>query len=41
MIIGVDAGCLGVSDTRLKTGVYNAVLEILRHLAKLDQKNKC
>lgn len=40
MIIGVDAGGLGVSDKRLQTGVYVSVLELLKHLSKLDSTNK-
>ncbi len=39
MIIGVDAGCLGVSDERLKVGVYRFALELLSALFKLDRQN--
>lgn len=40
MIIGVDAGCLGVSDKRLKTGVYRFSLGLLKRLTFFDRKNK-
>lgn len=39
MRIGIDAGCLGVVDIRLKTGVYSAVSQIIYHLSKIDKKN--
>lgn len=39
MIIGVDAGCLGVSDDRLKVGVYRVVLHTLQELGKQDKNN--
>lgn len=40
MIIGVDAGCIGVSDDRLKVGVYNFALNLLENLSKYDRENK-
>lgn len=39
MRIGVDAGCLGISDNRLKTGVYNLSHNVLRELIGLDKTN--
>lgn len=39
MIIGVDAGCLGVADERLKVGVYQLGFNLLKNLSKLDKKN--
>lgn len=39
MIIGVDAGCLGIKDERLKVGVYQVVLNLLSQLGKIDKKN--
>jgi len=40
MIIGIDAGCLGVTDERLKVGVYQVAVNFLRELGKKDTKNK-
>ena len=40
MKIGVDAGALGVSDERLKVGVYRVIVNLLRELSVLDEKNK-
>lgn len=40
MIIGVDAGCFGVSDIRLKTGVYHFGFNLLKQLSSIDKKNK-
>lgn len=40
MIIGVDAGCLGVRDERLKTGVYQVACKLLKALAKIDKDNE-
>lgn len=40
MIIGVDAGCLGVTDERLKVGVYQVAKNLLKNLEKIDKKNK-
>lgn len=40
MKIGVDAGCLGVKDNRLKVGVYTVVANLLIELSKLDKKNQ-
>ncbi len=37
--IGVDAGCLGVEDERLKAGVYQVALNLLKELGKLDKEN--
>ncbi|MDO8658655.1 MAG: glycosyltransferase family 1 protein [Candidatus Levybacteria bacterium] len=39
MKIGVDGGCLGVSDKRLKVGVYRVVVNLLEQLGKIDKKN--
>lgn len=39
MIIGVDAGCLGITDERLKVGVYQVTKHLLIELNKLDKKN--
>lgn len=39
MIIGVDAGCLGVSDDRLRVGVYRVVYHILQELGAQDTTN--
>jgi len=40
MIIGIDAGCLGIRDKRLEVGVYNVVKNLLIQLSSLDKKNK-
>jgi glycosyltransferase involved in cell wall biosynthesis len=40
MNIGIDAGCLGVRDKRLKVGVYNLAKNLLIELGKLDHENK-
>lgn len=40
MTIGVDAGCLSVSDERLKVGVYQLGFNLLSNLSKLDRVNK-
>lgn len=40
MIIGIDAGCLSVSDQRLKVGVYQMAYSLLLALFQLDQKNE-
>lgn len=40
MIIGVDAGVLGVSDDRLKVGVYHFVLNLLKALSVTDKDNQ-
>lgn len=39
MKIGVDAGCLGIVDKRLKVGVYQMAVGLLRSLAKIDKQN--
>src|SRR5260221_5538271 len=39
VVIGVDAGCLGVDDDILKAGVYYVAYNLLKQLAKLDKKN--
>lgn len=39
MKIAIDAGCLGVSDERLKVGVYVVVSNLLKELGKIDRKN--
>lgn len=40
MIIGVDAGCLGIKDKRLQVGVYQVAYNLLKGLAKIDRENK-
>jgi glycosyltransferase involved in cell wall biosynthesis len=40
MKIGVDAGALGITDDRLKVGVYRVVRNLLRELGTLDTKNQ-
>jgi len=40
MKIGVDAGALGVTDERLKVGVYRVIRNLLRELSILDTKNQ-
>lgn len=40
MLIGVDAGCLGVKDKRLKVGVYQVAKNLLIGLGKLDKNNQ-
>lgn len=39
-IIGVDAGCLGVTDQRLKVGVYRVAYNLLKELGKIDRRNQ-
>ena len=39
MLIGIDAGCLGIRDERLKVGVYNVAKNLLIHLGKIDTEN--
>lgn len=39
MVIGVDAGALGVSENNLKAGVYYVSYYLLKELARLDKKN--
>lgn len=40
MKIGVDAGCLGVKDERLKVGVYNFAANLLTELSEIDKENE-
>lgn len=40
MKIGVDAGCLGIKDERLKLGVYQFTFQMLRELGKIDRYNQ-
>jgi len=40
MNIGVDTGCLGVKDERLRVGVYQLTFNLLRTLGQIDRKNK-
>ncbi len=40
MIIGIDAGCLGINDPRLQVGVWRVAVNLIRELAKIDQKNE-
>lgn len=40
MLIGVDAGCLGIKDKRLKVGVYQVAKNLLESLGKSDKKNR-
>lgn len=39
MIIGVDAGCLGIEDERLAVGVYQVAKNLFQQLGKIDKKN--
>lgn len=39
MIIGVDAGCLGIKDERLKVGVYQVAVNLFKQLKELDAHN--
>ncbi len=39
MIIGVDAGMLGITDDRLKVGVYWLAVHLLQQLRTLDRVN--
>lgn len=39
MIIGIDAGCLGINDNRLKVGVYRMSTDLLSELFRIDKKN--
>ncbi|KKR31696.1 MAG: Glycosyl transferase group 1 [Candidatus Gottesmanbacteria bacterium GW2011_GWC2_39_8] len=39
MLIGVDAGCLGVKDERLKTGVFRLSYNLLLELSLSDKEN--
>lgn len=39
MKIGIDAGGLGITDERLKVGVYHIVKDIITELSKIDKKN--
>ncbi len=39
MLIGVDCGCLGIKDKRLKVGVYRLAINLLETLGRLDKKN--
>lgn len=39
MIIGVDAGCLGISDERLQGGVYQVATNLFKALSKIDTQN--
>lgn len=39
MTIGVDAGCLGIQDKRLKVGVYQVAFNLLKEISKIDKKN--
>lgn len=39
MLIGVDCGCLGVKDERLKVGVYAVAKNLLENLGKIDKRN--
>lgn len=40
MIIGVDAGCLGIKDKRLKVGVYQFAKNFIEEIGKQDKKNQ-
>ena len=40
LVIGIDAGCLGIQDKRLKVGVYQVAKNLLYELASLDSKNR-
>lgn len=40
MIIGVDAGCLGIKDNRLKGGVYQMAVHLMSKMVKIDRENR-
>lgn len=40
MKIGVDAGCLGIKDEKLKVGVYTMAECLLKEISKLDKTNE-
>lgn len=40
MKIGVDAGCLGITDPQLQVGVYQVAKNLLVQLGKIDTKNE-
>lgn len=40
MVIGVDAGALGIKDNRLKVGTYQMAKNLLIELAKIDKVNE-
>jgi glycosyltransferase involved in cell wall biosynthesis len=40
VIIGVDAGCLSVSDKRLQVGVYQLSFNLLKSLSRVDITNE-
>ncbi len=40
MVIGVDAGCIGINDSRLKVGVYQVAINLLENIGKLDKQNE-
>ncbi len=40
MIIAVDCGVLGVSDERLKVGVYHFVYNLIKAISALDKENQ-
>lgn len=40
LTIAVDAGGIGVTDERLKAGVYTVALNLLRELSQFDQRNR-
>lgn len=40
MIIGVDAGMLGITDDRLKVGVWRVAVNLLTELSKQDRINR-
>src|SRR3989344_3035552 len=39
MIIGLDAGALGINDERLKVGVYRMSKSLIEALLKIDKQN--
>ena len=39
MNIGIDAGCLGIKDERLKVGVYHLTFNLLATLGRIDRQN--
>ncbi|MBU0619373.1 glycosyltransferase family 4 protein [Patescibacteria group bacterium] len=40
MIIGIDAGSLGIKDARLKVGTYQVAVNFLKQLKFIDNKNE-
>lgn len=39
MKIGIDAGCLGITDKRLRVGVYTTTFNLIKEWSKVDKNN--